>query len=140
MINHSEKYGSAEAELPESAKEAINFVLGYQPYRCYDAAPRILAVLLKNGASNDGCRILTSPKSRHYWVRAGFADYSTADLSNLRGSPTADEKCTQLTEEALKHATEDDAQDFEKWVYDKSGEFQKQQDILAEELKNPRVH
>jgi hypothetical protein len=40
-------------DISQTAHNAINFILDYQPYKCFDAAPRVLAVLLCEGIPQD---------------------------------------------------------------------------------------
>ncbi len=140
MTNPFERHQSSKKELSKQAAEAINFILNYQPYRCYDAATRILAVLLRNGYSQDESKILTTPSSKHFWVRIGSVDYSTVDISNFRESPITNDECVRLSQEAETYALKKGNDEFLKWIFDKSGTLQKEQDKLTEQITNPRLH
>jgi len=113
------------AELSQETREAIAFVLNYQPYACYDAAPRIKAVLLRSGIKDEDCNILTSPSSRHFWVRMGTETFSTTDMPNFRQAPTTNDKTRELEQLAKRHAETESKEEFDNWIYDKNGELLK---------------
>lgn len=125
-------------ELSQDALGAINFVLTHEPYRCYDAAPRVLAILLKDGIPLDQCEILTTRSSHHFWVRHNTTSYSTADMSNFRESPITNEKSKKYVDEAITHATNDADKEFADWIFDRSEQLNRMQNELHEELRNPR--
>jgi hypothetical protein len=127
---NQENFQIALPELSPKASDAINFILSYQPYECYDAAPRIKAVLLRDGVIENDCIILTTRLSRHYWVQMGDEKFSTADMSNFRDSPSTDRKTKELEEIAKKHAESDSEKEFDVWVYDKNGDLLKEHQQL----------
>jgi len=128
-----------DIEMSREVKEAIGFVFNYQPFRCYDAAPRIMAALLKNNVPLEDCSILTTPSSGHYWVRIDGRDISTVDMSNFRESPTKNDRCEELEKEAKTHATGDSAEEYSKWFYDKDEAIKKKHEATVEKLKNSFV-
>lgn len=123
MTDFKEGVQPKTVELSEGAGKAIAFVLSYQPYKCYDAAPRIKAVLLRDGINETSCTIFTTPSSRHYWVQMGYDVFSTVDISTFRESPITNERTHQLEKIAKEHAESDSSEAFDGWVYDENKEL-----------------
>lgn len=126
MIDYKEGHQGKTPELSEETKRAISFILNSEFYKCYDAAPRIFAVLLRDGKEEADFAIYTIPSGSHYWVKMGIDVFSTADMSNLRSSPIINDRTRELEQIAREHVRLDSPEAFDIWIYDKKEELQKE--------------